>query len=150
MLIPQKLESVYQLLRATLGVMSVAVGADKFVGLLADWRLYLAPELRDLLGGGAVGVVATAGVVELLIGIALLSGATRVFGYVLCGWFVVTACNLLIGGWYDIAVRDLALAATAFSLARLATARREPLRAIDRAAPPPRAPRQARRMATTR
>lgn len=149
MLIPQKLESVYQLLRATLGVLTVTTGLDKFVGLLADWRFYLAPELRRIVGEGAVGVVATAGVIELLIGVALLSGATRAFGYVLCGWFVVTACNLVVGGWYDLALRDLALAASAFSLARLASARREPLPAVDRA-PPTRAPRQARRVATTR
>lgn len=133
-MIPQKLESVYQLLRATLGVVALAAGLDKFVGLLADWPLYLAQPLRDALGGSG-WVMAVVGGTEIVVGVAILSGGTRVFGYVLCAWLVATSCNLVIGGWYDIAVRDLAMAAAAFSLARLAEARAEPLEAFERAPP---------------
>lgn len=129
-MIPQKVESVYQLLRATLGVMALAAGLDKFVGLLANWSLYLAAPVRDLLEG-AGWVMVVVGVVEALVGLAILSGGTRVFGYVLCAWLVAIACNLVIGGWYDIAVRDLAIAAAAFSMARIAEARAEPASVLD-------------------
>jgi hypothetical protein len=124
--LPQKIESVYQFLRATLGVVALAAGIDKFLELLADWDLYLAPPIRDLLNGGQ-GFMYVVGIIEALVGIAILSGKTRVFGYALCAWLVGIAINLVVGGWYDVAVRDLVIAAAAFSLARLAQARAEPI-----------------------
>ena len=145
-MIPQKVESVYQLLRATLGVIALAAGLDKFVGLLASWSLYLAPPVADLLGGAAGWFMAAVGVVEVLVGLAILSGGTRVFGYVMCGWLVAIACNLVIGGWYDIAIRDLAIAAAAFSLARIAEARAEPAEVLDLERPA-REPTRARELA---
>lgn len=131
-MLPQKVESVYQLLRATLGVVAVAAGFDKFPELLQDWDIYLAPQARDLLtssigAGGPQYFMYAVGVTEVIVGIAVLSGATRVFGYVLCAWLIGIAINLVFGAYYDIAVRDLVIAATAFSLARLAEARAEPL-----------------------
>ncbi len=130
-MIPQKVESVYQLLRATLGVMALAAGLDKFVGLLANWSMYLAPPVRDLLPEGGGWFMYVVGVIEVVVGIAVLSGGTRVFGYLLCAWLIGIACNLVVGGWYDIAVRDLALAAAAFSLARLSEARAEPAEVLE-------------------
>lgn len=135
-MISQKVESVYQLLRATLGVMALAAGLDKFVDLLANWPLYLAPPVRDLLGDAGAGwFMVAVGVVEALVGLAILSGGTRLFGYVLCAWLVGIACNLVIGGWYDIAVRDLVIAAAAFAMARIAEARAEPSDVLDLAKP---------------
>lgn len=142
-MIPQKVESVYQLLRATLGVIALAAGLDKFVGLLASWSMYLAPEARNILGDeGAAWFMGVVGVVEAVVGLSILSGGTRVFGYVMCAWLIGIACNLVIGGWYDIAIRDLAIAAAAFSMARLAEARAEPVDVLElvppRQATPPR------------
>lgn len=125
-MLPQKIESVYQFLRATLGVVALAAGLDKFLELLADWDVYLAPPARDLLNGGQ-GFMYAVGVIEALVGIAILSGKTRVFGYALSAWLVAISVNLVVGGWYDVAVRDLVIAAAAFSLARLAQARAEPI-----------------------
>lgn len=135
-MIPQKVESVYQLLRAALGVMALAAGLDKFVELLANWSLYLAGPVRDVLGDAGAGwFMVAVGVIEALVGLAILSGGTRLFGYVLCAWLVGIACNLVIGGWYDIAVRDLVIAAAAFSMARIAEARAEPADVLDLAKP---------------
>jgi len=49
----------------------------------------------------------------------LLSPWTKTFAYVVTAWLIAIALNLIIGGVYDVAVRDLALAVGAISLARL-------------------------------
>jgi uncharacterized membrane protein YphA (DoxX/SURF4 family) len=128
--ISHKVEGVYQLLRASLGVMALAAGLDKFANMLARWDGYLAPPIAERLGGTG-WFMAVVGIVEVLVGVAILTGATRTFGYLLCGWLVAIACNLVIGGYYDIAVRDLMIAAAAFSLAQLARARAEPMATVQ-------------------
>lgn len=128
-MISQKVEGVYQLLRASLGVMALAAGLDKFANILARWDAYIAPPVAEWLGGAA-WFMAVVGVIEVLVGVAILSGRTRAFGYILCGWLIAIACNLVIGGYYDIAVRDLMIAASAFSMAQLSRARAEPMDAI--------------------
>jgi len=60
------------------------------------------------------------GVIEIVAGLAvLLTPWTKVFAYVVAAWLTGIALNLVVGGFYDIAVRDLVMAATAVSLARL-------------------------------
>jgi hypothetical protein len=121
----QRIELAYQLLRVTLGLMALVAGVDTFVGLLADWERYLAPPLRIGPGGGRPLMLA-AGVLEAIIGLGVLAGRARVFGYALCGWLVLAAADLVLAGYLDVALRDAALAAAAFALAELALARREP------------------------
>lgn len=64
------------------------------------------------------------GVVEIAAGALVLTPRfTRLGAYVVSGWLVAIAGNLLTGGAYDIAVRDVAMAVGAFALARLTEAR---------------------------
>ena len=64
----------------------------------------------------------------------LLSPWTKMFAYVIAAWLTGIALNLIGGGYYDIAVRDLVMAVSAVSLARLTdvvhvpTAARRPVR----------------------
>jgi hypothetical protein len=44
---------------------------------------------------------------------------TRLGAYVVAAWLVAIAVVLMLGGWYDIAVRDLVMAIGAYCLARL-------------------------------
>ena len=63
------------------------------------------------------------GVVEIVVGIGVLSGRARVFGWVAAAWLLAIAVNLLtIGRYLDVAARDMALAVSAFALAQLAPA----------------------------
>jgi uncharacterized protein HemX len=66
--------------------------------------------------------MAAVGVIEMAVGAAILTKWTRMGAYVACAWLLAIALNLAIGGYYDIAVRDVVIAASAFSLARLAEA----------------------------
>ena len=63
------------------------------------------------------------GPVEMVVGAVILSGYTRLGGYVAAIWLGGIAINLITTGHYfDIAVRDVVMAIAAFTLARLAEA----------------------------
>jgi hypothetical protein len=60
------------------------------------------------------------GVIEMIVGLAILTKATRLGAYVASAWLVCIAVALLTTGqFFDVAVRDLELAVAAFVLAKL-------------------------------
>ena len=65
------------------------------------------------------------GVIEVAVGIAILTGWTRPGAYVASAWLLGVAANLVLAGFYDVAVRDVVMAFAAFTLARLAEVRQE-------------------------
>jgi hypothetical protein len=98
---------------------------DKFLNVLADWSAYISPLAAQLLPvspGTFMGVV---GVIELAVGIAILTGWTRIGAYVASAWLLGVAANLVLGGFFDVAVRDVVMAIAAFTLARLAEVRQQ-------------------------
>ena len=57
------------------------------------------------------------GVIEMIVGIAILTRWTRLGAYVAAAWLVGIAFNLIsMGAFFDVAVRDLLIAVAAFSL----------------------------------
>ena len=64
------------------------------------------------------------GVVEMLVGLGILAGVTELFGYIMSLWLLGIIVNLLVlGKFYDIALRDLGLSVSAFCLAQLSTSK---------------------------
>jgi hypothetical protein len=59
------------------------------------------------------------GVIEMIVGVAILTKFTRLGAYVAMGWLVLISLNLLLVGAFDVAVRDLAMAVGAYSLGRV-------------------------------
>lgn len=117
-------DAAYWALRATYGAIPIVAGADKFTNLLTDWSKYLSPVAQDMLPVGPETFMRGVGLIEIAAGALVLSPRfTRLGAYVVSGWLVAIAGNLLTGGAYDIAVRDVAMAVGAFSLARLTEAR---------------------------
>ena len=58
--------------------------------------------------------------IEIVAGIGvLLTPWTRVFAWIVGLWLIGIALNLIAAGYYDIAVRDIVMAVSAVSLARL-------------------------------
>ena len=101
-------------------VAPILFGLDKFVGLLTDWEQYLAPQIDALIPGTAHQAMLAVGVVEVLAGI-LVAVAPRIGGYVVAAWLAGIIVNLLlIGDFYDVALRDFGLLVGALALARLA------------------------------
>jgi hypothetical protein len=121
---PTVLEAPRVALRVGLGLAAVLAGLDKFVGLLADWPGYLAPVLATMLPVSPETFMYLVGVVEVAVGLAILTRWPREGAYVVAAWLVLIAVNLLLAGrFFDVAVRDVEMAIAAFALARLTEAR---------------------------
>ena len=116
-------ETAYWALRLTFGVVPIVAGLDKFTNLLANWEGYLSPLAVRLLPVAPHTFMMAVGIVEIAVGVGVLSGRARVFGWVAAGWLLAIAASLLTSGRYlDVAARDVALAVSAFALAQLAPA----------------------------
>ena len=106
------------LLRLVYGLVPIVAGLDKFTNLLTDWSQYLGPGLTSALPFSADVFFMIIGVVEIAAGLLVLF-KTQLGAYVVAAWLVLVALSLLISGYYDVAVRDLVMAAGAYTLARL-------------------------------
>jgi uncharacterized membrane protein YphA (DoxX/SURF4 family) len=121
-----RLNTTWWALRLLFGVVPIAAGLDKFLNLLTDWTSYLNPIVTKLLPVAPGTFMHIVGVIEIAVGIVVLSRLTRVGAYVVTIWLVAIALNLLVmGKFLDVAVRDLGLAVAAFSLAQLTAIREE-------------------------
>jgi hypothetical protein len=110
-------------LRVALGGAAFLAGLDKYFNLLANWPGYLSPFAAQLLPMSASSFMHIIGIVEMAVGAVILAGYTRLGGYVAAAWLVGIAVNLVTTGHYfDVAVRDVGLAVSAFTLARLTEA----------------------------
>jgi len=113
-------DSVWWTLRMSFGLVPLLAGLDKFFNLMTHWPKYVAPALASALPVTPQQFMYGVGVIEIVAGLAvLLSPWTKVFAYVVAAWLAGIALNLIAGGFYDIAVRDLVMAVSAISLARL-------------------------------
>ncbi len=116
--------SAWWALRLALGLGPFLAGLDKFFNLLTDWGMYLSPWVERLLPVSGGTFMRVAGVVEMIVGLAILTSWTRIGSYVAGIWLVAIAVNLLTTGmFFDLAVRDLEIAIGAYALARLTQAR---------------------------
>lgn len=112
----------FLLLRTVFTVAPILFGLDKFFGLLTDWDQYLAPQIDALIPGTAHQAMLAVGVVEILAGI-LVAVLPRIGGYVVALWLAGIIANLLlVGDFYDVALRDFGLLVGALALAQLAPA----------------------------
>ena len=112
----------FSLLRAGFTVAPILFGLDKFADWLVDWRIYLAPELNDLIPGNAHQAMLAVGVIEILAGV-VVALRPKFGGYLVAAWLGGIIVNLLLlADFYDIALRDFGLLIGALALARLAPA----------------------------
>ena len=115
----QNAAKVQQLMRYTYGLVPIVAGLDKFTNLLTDWKNYIAPSIANMLPFSASTFMSIVGVIEIVAGIIVLV-RPRIGGYIVMAWLIFIALNLIISGhYYDVAVRDLVMAAGAYSLAKL-------------------------------
>jgi hypothetical protein len=113
----------FTLLRIGFFVLPVLMGLDKFAEVMNDnWPAYLATEFNDILPGSAQDAMYMVGVVEILAGFVVLA-VPRFGGLLVAGWLGgIILSLLLVGGYGDIALRDVGLLLGALTLFRLAAA----------------------------
>jgi hypothetical protein len=112
----------FWLLRIGFVAAPILFGLDKFAHVLVNWDKYLAPEFTDLFHTRAHTLMYAVGAIEIVAGL-IVAARPRLGGYVVAAWLAGIIVNLLlIGDYYDIALRDFALLLAALTLARLAMA----------------------------
>ena len=113
----------FLLLRIGFAAAPILFGLDKFFNVMVDWPQYLAPWVNDIVPGSGQDFMYATGAVEILAGLAV-AVKPRYGAYLVAGWLAGIIVNLLIlGDYYDVALRDFGLLVGALSLARLAASR---------------------------
>lgn len=119
-----RLNSIYWTLRIAFGLTAFLAGLDKFLNLLTNWEQYVSPLVLNVVPLSATTLMQVAGVIEMIAGVVVLAGLTRLGGYVVAAWLTLIALSLVSTGQFlDVAVRDLVMALGAFSLARISEIR---------------------------
>jgi hypothetical protein len=112
----------FTLLRLGFTIAPILFGLDKFLDWLVDWRIYLAPEINDIVPGNAHQAMLAVGVIEILAGV-VVAIRPKWGGYLVAAWLAGIITNLLLqADFSDVALRDFGLLLAALSLSRLATA----------------------------
>ena len=114
-----RLQTPTTIMRVAIGLMATLAGLDKFFNILADWSSYVSPVAAQLLPFSTDVLMWIVGIVEFAVGISILTALPVVGAYVASAWLLLVAGNLVLGGHLDIAVRDVVLSISAFTLARL-------------------------------
>ncbi len=107
----------YQILHWGLVSLPILAGVDKFTHLLCNWERYLAPQFNLF---GAHATLLIVGCIEVVAGLGVAFKA-RWFAPVVAIWLWGIIANLLLlGSYYDVALRDFGLSLGAITLWRLA------------------------------
>ena len=118
-----RLNHAWWTLRVGLGLAPLLAGLDKYFNLLANWEMYLNPLVPRLLHISGLTFMHIIGVVEIVVGLLVLSRFTRYAAYIVMAWLLAISVNLLTQGFFDIAVRDIEMSLGAFVLAKLTEVR---------------------------
>lgn len=121
-----RLNSAWWALRIALGVGPIIAGVDKYFNKLTDWSMYLSPIATRIIPVQATTFMRVVGVVEIIAGIIVLTRWTKIGSYIVGLWLLAIAANLLTTGmFYDLAVRDIEIAVSAFALSQLSSVREQ-------------------------
>jgi uncharacterized membrane protein YphA (DoxX/SURF4 family) len=122
----ERVNGAFWLLRVVLGVGILLAGLDKFFDLLTDWSMYLSPLAERVLPVNPDGFLRGVGVLEMAMGLAILTRWPRLGAYALSAWLLGIVVNLALAAhFWDLVLRDVEAAAAAFALARLGEWRAE-------------------------
>lgn len=121
-----RLGSSWWALKIGLGVGPIVTGLDKYFNKLTDWGMYLSPVATKVVSVSPTTFMHLVGLVEIAAGILVLSRWTKIGSYVVMLWLLGIAANLLtMGMFYDLAMRDVEIALSAFVLSQLSTVREQ-------------------------
>ena len=102
-----RLNNTITVLRVAIGLMATLAGLDKFFNLLANWQSYVAPVAQQFLPISAATFMGIVGIIEFAVGITILAIRPSLGAFLASAWLILVAINLVLGGHFDIAVRDM-------------------------------------------
>lgn len=107
----------YQILHIGFTAAPILFGLDKFLNLMVDWSIYLAPFVDNIIPANIFMPIV--GIVEIIAGL-LVFFKPRIGAYVVAAWLLGIIINLLlVSGFFDVALRDFGLFLGVLALARL-------------------------------
>lgn len=114
-----EINKLQNLLKYVFVIVPIVAGLDKFFNILVQWDTYLAPVTLDLLPFSGATFMMIVGVIEIIAGIIVFF-KTQLGAYIVSLWLLLIALSLLFT-WHhpDVAVRDIAMAISAFVLAKM-------------------------------
>ena len=113
------LNTVFTLLKYTFVIVPIVAGADKFTNVLTHWEQYINPSMAKMLPITTSAFMHIVGVIEIIAGIIVFK-KPEIGGYIVAGWLAVISLSLIAGfNYIDVAVRDLVMAISAFSMAKI-------------------------------
>lgn len=116
----------FLLLRTVFTVAPILFGLDKFTNLLTDWTMYLAPVATSVVPLPAQTIMYIVGVVEIIAGV-MVALRPRFGSALVAAWLLGIIINLIVlGGFYDVALRDFGLLVGALALNRLSPRKATP------------------------
>src|SRR5262245_39248413 len=85
----------FTLLRIGFVVAPILFGLDKFADWLVDWRIYLAPEVNDLVPGNAHQAMLAVGVIEIVAGL-VVAVRPKLGGSLVAAWLAALIGHRLL------------------------------------------------------
>lgn len=108
---PSKVMHAWWLLKIVYGGLFIVAGADKFFNMITPWSKYVSPMVLQHVTIDPTMLMQGVGVFEVLLGVLILTCATRLGAHLAALWLLIVSANLLTMGYpYDVAVRDIVLA----------------------------------------
>ena len=109
----------FLLLRTVFTVAPILFGLDKFTNILTHWTMYLAPQATAIVPLQPQTFMYIVGVVEVIAGVAV-AVRPKYGSLIVAAWLAGIIVNLLLlGSFYDVALRDFGLLVGALALNRL-------------------------------
>ena len=109
----------FLLLRTVFTVAPIVFGLDKFTNILTDWTVYLAPQATAVVPLQPQTFMYVVGVVGIIAGLAV-AVRPKYGSLLVAAWLAGIIVNLLLlGSFYDVALRDFGLLVGALALNRL-------------------------------
>lgn len=119
-----RLNVAWWALKIGLGAGPIITGIDKYFNILADWGMYLNPLATKILPVSVSTFMHIVGLIEIIAGLIVLSRWTKIGSYIVMFWLLSIALNLVSSGmFFDLAMRDVEIALSAFVLSQLTAVR---------------------------
>jgi hypothetical protein len=104
-----KFNHLWTISRYVYGLVPILIGADKFTFFIVNWNIYVSPFVASYFP--IMYFVPAIGIIEIVAGLLILTKFSRFGAYLVAAWIGLVIVNLfMIGGIYDIILRDIAIA----------------------------------------
>jgi len=117
--IHKPVQQAFQILHWGFAALPILAGLDKFFHILVNWDQYLAPIIPQTLHLSGHTFMMAVGVIEIVAGL-IVAFKPKIGSYIVAAWLWGIIVNLVIlGGYFDVALRDFGLSLGALALGRL-------------------------------